>query len=450
MYSGATIQPPSNVQAEMALLGAILANNRGLDRCPGLLPEHFAGEGLGDLFAAIRVGVNNGQTVDAVSLRWTFEPALLASVLAACVGHNVVPDYARVIRETAQARALIGVADELAGGAYGAQPPPDIATQAIRQIDRIMAGNVEDRLLTLNEAMDQAIADMSRDEPGGVATGFRCIDKRIGRLEAGLVYVIAGRPSMGKSALGHKICINAAQSGVGVLEVSLEMSAKQLGRRALAVASGVPMSAMRPGLQVSTADNLMRARTGPLADLPIYIDESAGQTPSMIAAKAREVRRRHGIGLLMIDHLNLMRPEAEDAKHGGTWAVGRASNTVLQIAKDCQCPVILCVQLNRGPESREDHRPNLADLRQSGDIEQDAFAVGFVYRPEVYLQSDPERREGESAEHFERRCTTHLDLKDRSHGKADLIWGKVRDGAIGTDRLNFHAPTACFSEEFEP
>ena len=170
----------------------------------------------------------------------------------------------------------------------------------------------------------------------------------------------------------------------------------------------------------------------------------------MIAAKARAAKRTHGLGLLMIDHLNLMRAEKSDARHGGTWATGRASNTVLQIAKDCACPVLLLAQLNRGPENRDDKRPAIADLRQAGDIEQDAYAVGFVYRAEYYLGGEPERKSGDSDGKQFARVKAWEDDKLRLAGQAELIWAKVRDGSPGTDMLTFNGPTTSFGEGNAP
>jgi replicative DNA helicase len=195
------------------------------------------------------------------------------------------------------------------------------------------------------------------------------------------------------------------------------------------------------------ASQLVQARKE-IAGLPLTIDDAGGQTPAMIASKARAAKRKHGLGLLMIDHLNLMRAEESDARHGGTWSTGRASNTVLQIAKDCGCPVLLLAQLNRGPENRDDKRPTLADLRQSGDIEQDAYAVGFVYRAEYYLGNvPPEKPSGERDDKHAERVRSWEDDKRRLAGRAELIWAKIRDGEPGTDMLTFHGPTTSFGED---
>lgn len=443
--------PPANVTAEMALLGALLHNNKALDRCGRLVPEDFAGDGLGAVYAAIREGVGAGRVVDAVSLKSRFDSGLLASLLSATVAIGTASEYARTIKEAAQQRELIDLCEQVRDGCYDGVAPRDLTAKLSAAFDRIAAGDTSDRTTTLDSAMDAAIAAMeraARGETAGISTGFRAFDNRLGGLEPGLVYVLAGRPGMGKSSLGHQIAINAARAGHGVLELSLEMSATQLGRRTLATAAGVPLGAMKSGgaaKSTKLSNAIVQARKE-LAGLPLTIDDTAGQTPAQIAAKARAARRKHGLGLVMIDHLNLMRAEEQDAKHGGTWSIERASGTVLQMAKDCECPVLLLAQLNRGVEGRDDKRPTLSDLRQAGAIEQDAYGVGFVYRQEYYLGHRPEKKPNEADDKYQHRVDEWTVLCQECAGKAEVNWAKVRDGAPGSDALTFDGPTASFGE----
>lgn len=457
--------PPSNIQAEQAFLGALFRNNKVLDRSAFLRPEHFADQIHARIFECALRRIEGGRIADAVTLKEDFENAgtlnevggvpYLTELLSAMVGIINAGDYARVIRDCWVRRELIEVGEQLVNSAFGEAPnidPTTIASEAIARIDEaaVGSGTLKASTTTLDSAMDAAMAAMeaaqSRKGPAGISTGFRSIDDRLGGLEPGHVYVIAGRPGMGKSALGHNIAINAARSGVGVLELSLEMSATQLGRRALCAASGVPQFNMKTGyVSNDHAAQLVRARRE-LAGLPLTIDDAGGQTPAMIAAKARAAKRKHGLGLLMVDHLNLMRAEEADARHGDTSATGKASNMMLQVAKDCGCPVLLLAQLNRGPENREDKRPTLGDLRQSGNIEQDAYAVGFVYRPEYYLGGQPEQKDGELPGKHHDRMTEWEDRKRSLTGRAELIWAKVRDGEPGTDLLTFDGPTTSFGE----
>lgn len=454
--------PPSNILAEQSLLGALFHNNKALERCRFLKPEHFADPIHARIYQTAVRRIDKGQIADGVTLKGDFEnagildevggTAYLSQLMATMVGIINVSTYAQTIRDCWIKRQAIEIGEQLVNAAFGADPeidPAQLASQVAHQLDQLSASHSTEHVVTLDAAMDSALAAMDRAAAGatsGISSGFQSIDQRLGGLEPGQVYVLAGRPGMGKSALGHQIAIRVARAGVGVLELSLEMSAQQLGRRTLATAARVPIMAMKAGrVNAADAGSVVRARKE-LAGLPLSIDDAGGQTAEQIAGKARSLQRKHGLGLIMVDHLNLMRAEDHDAKHGGTWAVERASATMLQLAKDCACPVLLLAQLNRGVEGREDKRPGLADLRQAGAIEQDAYAVGFVYRPEYYLGGEPETKAGDSPARTAALRQEWLDQKAMLAGRADLIWAKVRDGEPGTDRMTFHGPTATFGE----
>lgn len=465
LFSGINVrQQPTNIAAEQAFLGALFRSNKVLEKAFFLKPVHFADAIHRQIYERSKALIEGGRVADALTLKQDFEnsgvlsevggTAYLVNLISAAVGIINAADYARVIFDLWQRRRLIEIGEDMVNSAFGQMPgiaATEIAREASGFIDDISAGNdSEYRVTTLDAAMDSALDAMEaarrRQGPAGISTGFKVIDDRIGGLEPGLVYVLAGRPGMGKSALGHQIALNAARHGVGVMELSLEMSAMQLGRRALSAFANVSQFNMKTGFFTNDhAARLVKARQE-LAGLPLTIDDAGGQTPAMIAAKARHAKRKHGLGLLMIDHLNLMKADEADAKHGGTWATGRASNTVLQIAKECECPVLLLAQLNRGPENREDKRPTLADLRQAGDIEQDAYAVGFVYRGEYYLSGKPEMKEGETPGKHQERTQAWDDRKQALAGKAEIIWAKVRDGEPGSDELTFDGPTTSFGE----
>lgn len=459
--------PPSNIDAERAFLGALLANNKALDRAPFLEAHHFADPINGRVFEEIRRLIGTSRVADAVTLKTVFEQSgilhevggtgYLTSLLSCMVGIINAGDYAGLVQRTWLRRELIDIGEMLVNEAFGSGldevDPTKVAMETVAMIDKVTLGAdaLTDHSVSLNTAMDRAIDAMEQagksGKPPGISTGFSNLDARLGGLEDGLVYVIAGRPGMGKSALGHKIAINAAREQVGVLELSLEMSALQLGRRALSSASGVSLATMKNG-QASQGDwERIRAARKELFDLPLTIDDMAAQTPRMIHAKARAAKRKHGLGLVLVDHLNLTRPDDEDAKHGPTYMIERASGMMLKLAKDLGVPVLLLVQLNRGVEGREDKRPGLADLRQSGAIEQDAYAIGFVYREEYYLQNAPERKENETGDAFATRTMAFRAHQDAVAGRADVIWAKVRDGEPGSDRLYFDGKTTTFSEE---
>ena len=476
--AGPVRHPPSNIEAERHFLGALLSNNKVLDRAQFLEPHHFADPVNGRIFQEIRRLIGENRVADAVTLKTVFEHSgilqevggtgYIVSLLGCMVGIINAADYATVVQRTWLRRELIDIGEMLVNQSFGSNSldevdPIKLAMESIAMIDGVTMGvnSLTEHSTSLTTAMDRAIAAMElaakSGKPPGISTGFNNLDARLGGLEDGLVYVIGGRPGMGKSALGHKIAVNAAREQIGVLELSLEMSALQLGRRALSSASGVSLATMKSGGVISpsgkwerapqaTWDSVAAARRE-LHGLPLTIDDMAAQTPRMILAKARAAKRKHGLGLVMVDHLNLTRPDEEDGRHGPTHAIERASGMMLKMAKDLSVPVLLLVQLNRGVEGREDKRPGLADLRQSGAIEQDAYAIGFVYREEYYLTNPPEQGERESGEQWEVRRNEHYNRKDKVAGRADVIWAKVRDGEPGTDPLFFDAMTTTFSQE---
>ena len=452
-------QPPSNLQAEQSLLGALLANNRAIEQCAGLRPEMFADSVNGLIFSAIHRRIESGRLANAVSLAAEFErsgvleeaggTAYLAQLIASMVGIINAREYAALIRECAARREFIEIGERLVNGAYESDALLEMGTAAAGRIDAIAMGGPDASGVMLDAAIDDAMVAIeearTRQGPSGISTGFRAIDNRIGGLEPGTLTVIAGRPGMGKSVLGLMWALAAARTGVPVLLISLEMSSRELGRRVLATAAEVPVTAMKYGrINADQASRLVVARRE-LRGLPLKIDDAAGLTAAQIAGRARSLKRK-GLGLVVIDHLHIVRPDDLDSKQGATWAVGRISGALKRLAKDCGVPVLLLAQLNRGVEGRDDKRPGLGDLRQAGDIEQDADAVGFVYRPECYLGAEPEAREGEARAKLDERRNVWRDRKADVAGKAELIWAKIRDGETGTDPLLFDGPTTTFRE----
>lgn len=249
------------------------------------------------------------------------------------------------------------------------------------------------------------------------------------------------------SALACDIAIRAARLGTPVLVWSLEMSRLQLARRLLSAASQIPVIAIKRGsIGVEGASRVVGAGKT-LRGLPIWIEDGSGVRASTISARTRSWRRKHpGHALVIVDHLHIVRSEEGDIRAGATYAVGQVSGALKRLSKTCRMPVIALAQLNRGVEGRDDKRPGLADLRNSGDIEQDADSVGFLYRHEYYLGGEPTPRPNEGDTAFAKRCAEWRNEKDASAGKAELLWAKVRDGAPGTDELMFDGATTSFSE----
>ena len=465
-------QPPTNIQAEQALLGAILANNRAYDRVAGFLaPDHFADPINGRIFGAIRTHISAGRVVDGVTLKSEFEnagildqvggTAYLAQLLTAMVGIINAAEYGRAIHDAWKRRVLIELGERIVNAGFGpadaesldaiasAATADDIVAASVAAMEGAFGVDQDRKATTLDSAMDAAIQAAeqarTREGPAGLETGFPSLDAVLGGLEDGTMNVVAGRPGMGKSSLVWQIALHAARAGIGVVAFSLEMSAMQLGRRALSVASGVPLKALRSGdMTTRHGEALLQARRE-MAGLPLSIEDASGLTVAQIDLRIRAAHRRHGVGLIVIDHLHIVRPDDADERNGSTWAVGKISRGMKTLAKRHNCPVIVAAQLNRGVEGRDDKRPTLADLRQAGDIEQDADSVSFVYREAYYLR-DPARREGESEQKFAERCEQSAERLREVADKAEVIIAKLRDGEPGSVSLQWRGETTSFHE----
>lgn len=458
-------QPPANVQAEQALLGAILATSKAHAAVEGFLrPEHFADPVNARLFAIVDKLIRGGHLADVVTLRTDLAGAgildevgglkYLAQLQAAMVTPRSAGEYGRVIREAWERRQMIQAAQDLMDRAFaGGEDPAAFLSEhrgVLDKLDGDVAGGLRNRSTTLGEAVDQALAAADAAFQGGgavrMSTGMPSIDAVLGGFEPGSLTVLGGRPGSGKSSLGHQWALFLARQGIPVAEFSLEMSAASLGRRALSIASGVPIWKMKRGQHQDDIEALVRARRE-LHDLPLEIFDGQRYGASEIATKARGMARRRGLGLILVDHLHLVPPDAAAARHGPTAGVTEVVDSLLGVAKQLGVPMLLLAQLNRGVEGRDDHRPGLADLRQSGAIEQNADAVGFVYRPELHLsKSPPERAVNDSDEGFAKKQSQWHTQKARLSGVAEVIFEKIRDGEPASIPLKFDGQTASFRE----
>ena len=455
--------PPSNVLAEQALLGAILATPKAFARVDDFLkPEHFADPINARIFSAAATRIRNGQIADPVTLRVEFQNSgildevggtkYLAELLSAMVSTTSAGEYGRAVYDAWIRRQLIEAGEALVNRSFGAETDTQaVMAEAVGEIEKLLAGgSIQRRGVTLNEAMDKALAlaDQARATGGvvGLSTGMPTVDRVLGGLEPATLNILAGRTGSGKSSLGQQWAVAAARRGSFVLEFSLEMSAGALGRRVLSAASGVPIWRMRRGEHEWSVRELMAARKE-LADLPLVIHDGGRFSSSEITTKCRIEARKQPIGLIVVDHLQLVMPEDGAARHGPTAGVSEVADTMLGIAKQFQCPVLLLSQLSRAPATRDDHRPTISDLRQSGTIEQNADTVCFVYRAEQYIsRDDPPRDVGESVEKYANANAQRDVLRRESAGKAELICEKIRDGEPSTVPLRFDGQTASFRE----
>lgn len=467
-------QPPHNLQAEQALLGALMANNRAYDRVALFLrPEHFIDPTHAAIYAEIQIAIESGRLADALTLNDRFRntdvladvggTAYLAQLLTAMVGIMNAGEYGRAIYDAWVRRQLIDAAAQLFTDAYtGDTDTRDRAALAVSRIDSAIEAQGASNRPTgrmLIDAVDAALTNAdeaaSRGGPIGLSTGFPALDKKLLGLRDGNFYVLAGRPGMGKSALAMGIAENTARFCVedlaekgeksGVLFVSLEMSDEDLATRSLASHTGMPSEKLLTGQHEPYVDELLAARDR-LSNIPLLIEDVPGIRMAEIRLKCRAAQRRLGrLRLIIIDHLHIVRPEAGES---GAWAVGQISNAMKRLAKEFNCPVVALAQLNREVEKRDDKRPTQADLRYAGEIEQDADVIAFIYREEYYLEKTPlpERKHGESITIFNDRLEADTNRRSKAANKAEIIIDKNRQGKTGTVLLKWNGPTTSFAD----
>jgi replicative DNA helicase len=473
--------PPTNLQAEQALLGALLANNRAYERLSDfLLPDHFADPIHGRVFAAIARRVEAGQLADAVTLKAEFEhsgvldevggTAYLAQLLSAMVGIINAGEYGRAVYDAWIRRQLIDIGEVVVNNAFGAQPELDgkaqveAAEQAL--FDLAAKGGSDRGFTTFEHALTEAIESAARafSRSGGVSglsTGLRDLDKKTGGLHPSDVVIVAGRPGMGKTALGTKIAYGAAKALLAearqadpnavpkatVAMFSLEMSAEQLATRLLAEESRISGDRIRRGdIGQREFDKFVQV-SREIGGLPLYIDDTPAITLSALRTRCRRLKRTKGLALVVIDYLQLMRPSASRPIESRVLEISQITQGLKAIAKELEIPVLALSQLSRAVESREDKRPQLSDLRESGSIEQDADVVMFIYRDEYYLsQREPKQLAFDSDEKFHAAVSKWQRDMEQVHNRAELLIEKQRHGPTGKIDLFFEGEFTRFTD----
>ena len=473
--------PPANLEAEQALLGALLANNKAYERVSEFLaPEHFADAVHGRIYEAIARRIEAGQVADPVTLRATFEhsgllddvggAAYLGQLLTAMVGIINAGDYGRIIYDAWIRRQLIELGELTVNRGFGSDPELDgtaqieAAEQAL--FDLATKGGSEGAAMTFETALamaiDTAAKAFERDgKVSGLTTGLTDLDARTGGLHPSDLLILAGRPGMGKTALATKIAFGAAQALLNearaenpnaeakqcVAVFSLEMSAEQLATRLLAEEARVSSDRIRRGeIGQKDFDNFV-AVSRRIARLPLIIYDTPAITLSALRTRCRRLRRTRGLALIVVDYLQLMRPAAGTRPDNRVLEISQITQGLKAIAKELSVPVIALSQLSRAVESREDKRPQLSDLRESGTIEQDADAVMFVYRDEYYLQARmPKQMAYDSEDKFQDALAKWQQDMEHVHNRAELILAKQRHGPTGKIDLFFEAEFTRFAD----
>ena len=464
---------PCNLEAEQAVLGIVMFDNGAFERLPdNLTADHFHEPFHGRVWSAIDTAVRQGMLADPTLLmdRFKQDPAYeefgglryFADLVDRCPPASAAADYARAVIEQARRRDLMRIGSDLMVDAVDPdREAKDLAETAEGDIYRLMeAGRGGGQgIITFAQAVtgavDMATAAHSREgKLAGLATGLTDLDRMLGGLHPSDLLVLAGRPSMGKTALATNIAFNVARSyryevdadapggqktleGGRVLFFSLEMSAEQLAMRILADASGVSSDKLRKG-EIDAADyGRFRDAAIEIANAPLSIDATGGLAIAKLAARARREKRRHGLDLIIVDYLQLATVSNGRRDANRVEQVSEITGALKALAKELNVPIIALSQLSRQVEQREDKRPQLSDLRESGSIEQDADAVMFVYREAYYLgRSEP--KEG---------TTEHIEWQGRMailENQAEVVIGKQRHGPIGIVKLAFDANTVRF------
>lgn len=459
-FSKINLQDLISSDVEQSLLGTLISSPQLMQKLPNALQaEHFSYPEHQEVFRALQaVGIQEGASSFTViqNLRGSgVEPAYIAGLMSAMGGAPTAIGSAQTITDLWRRREMVRIAQSLS--LMAATSPRDgnvaqIAAAVMSELDAVAMAAVQQQTMfdigtAAADALDRAYAT-ANGQIAGTCTGYASLDRALGPLEPGCFYVVAGRPGMGKTALALGMALGIAQSGAKTFYASLEMQAAQLGRRALSLLSGVPQHVVKNGRYSERDTAALGNAQIALQKLPLVIDQQSGVNTAMIALKARSAKRKLGaLDAIFVDHMHIVASDAQAERNGAARAVEKISNDLKKLAVDMECPVIALAQLNRGVEGREDKRPSMADLRQSGAIEQDADGIMFVYRQEYYLsKSEPERGMGQSDSQHQKAVSEWRDAKDRCSGKAEIIISKLREGEPCMVPMRFDAARTAFGD----
>ena len=459
-------QQPCNIEAEQALLGALMYDNETYYRISDVLKAEYFFEPLHErIFHAITEIIRRGQLANPITLKTYFDndPAMeqaggtayLAKLTSAAPTIINAPEYARTIFELHQRRGLVYIGEDMVNTATNPlvedAPGHQINEAEQRLYELAESGRYDGGFFAFSEASEVAVemANKAYQRDGGlsgVTTGFLDLDRLLGGMHSSDLLILAGRPSMGKTSLATNIAFNAAKryragqkadgsretlEGAVVGFFSLEMSADQLALRVLSEQSRIPSHKLRKGDISEDEFRRFAAANADLINLPLHIDDTGGLSIAALAARARRLQRQKGLDLIVVDYLQLVTSSNSRRNDGRVQEVSEVTQGLKALAKDLGVPVLALSQLSRKVEDRDDKRPQLADLRESGAIEQDADVVMFIYREEYYL----ERLKPHESD-IEKFAKWESDM-ERVHGQAEVIIGKQRHGPTDTVKLQY-------------
>ena len=474
--------PPHNIEIEQALLGAVLRNDRAMEACSDILvPQHFYAPEHRRIFEIMMQMAAKGQHATPTKLSHIAESDEILKEAGGTeylfrLAANVVTvinaaDYARTIRDLFMKRQLIAVGEDIVNAAYDNDDIDQTADQHIERVEQQLydlasSGEADRAICSVGDAAKLAVqmADEAFKHDGhlvGVTTGFVDLDRWLGGLHRSDLLILAGRPAMGKTALATNIAYNAAsacqtvnhddgrqtQEGGHVLFFSLEMSSEQLAGRIISQYSGVSTDRVRRGdISQEEFERISGVGDG-LSRLPLYIDDTPALSITSLRQRARRVKRQRGLHMIVVDYLQLIHGPLDKRFDSRVQEVSEITRGLKTLAKELEVPVLALSQLSRAVEQREDKRPKLSDLRESGSIEQDADVVSFVYRPEYYMdKQEPTKRANESEKDFFDRVKFEESKRKESENVAEFIIAKQRHGRVGTVELHFNGELTAFAD----
>ncbi|KJV99130.1 replicative DNA helicase [Orientia tsutsugamushi str. Sido] len=456
---------PSNIQAEQMILGAVLINNRVLYSINEfLLPEHFYEPLHGKIYTSINLIISKGISATPISLKNMLgnEPAFdeiggvnyLAKLTTLALSIVNVTEYGRIVYDLALRRYLIEIGEKIVTNAYSST----LADTAISQIeaaesqlyDLASIGTLSKGFIKLQTSVEESWESISaaiknKNSINGISSGFLDLDSKLGGFKNSDLIILAGRPSMGKTALGANLAVNACkyflssstQQNSKVSNIapsvgffSLEMSSQQIATRILAIESEIDSSSLFNGKIGEQEVNKLKNVQDAIQKWNFYIDDAPAISISAIRSRARRLKRTHNLAILFIDYLQLIKIDSNRSQYNRVNEISEITQSLKALAKELNIPIIALSQLSRAVEQRPDKKPLLSDLRESGSIEQDADIVMLIYREEYYLsRSEPAPGTPE--------YTEWIAKQDRCHNTAEIIVAKHRNGPVGTVKLHY-------------
>ena len=463
---------PQNIEAEQSLIGSVLFDNKVLEDLPtNFTTRHFFDPLHASIFDACIFLIDNGRLADPLTLKSYLKQddlqrdmdieKYLSELREGVVSLSKAKFYAEEIRNCYVRRSLIRIGDELINKSVNptldVTPDQEISNTEeqlynLAEKDMINSGPLDFKSVLASATNQINEAYNRKGKLSGIDTGFSGLNRQLGGLNKSDLLVLAGRPAMGKTALATNIGFNAAKSSKlekneSILIFSLEMSAEQLAQRILAEQSTIDSHKLRSGDLNETEFSKLVSTQNDILNLPFFIDDTPAISVGQIASRARRLKRTHGLSLIIIDYIQLIQGSKASEAQGRVQEVSNITRGLKSLAKELNVPILALSQLSRAVEQREDKRPILADLRESGSIEQDADVVMFVYREEYYLdKSEPTQRDNENQESFNERFLKWQDRRNMAEGKAEIIISKQRHGPTGIVQVQFEAKFTRFMD----